>query len=116
MEEESDRDNSARTGQQPSESIGSTKEVLETSASSLKTFIEPLKAAEETPNEYDGGLFKHWIYTDGDVCNAREGVLIAEFLKKVTVGSGCPIRSWILICSECDPRSLRGIGERVRRV
>jgi len=23
---------------------------------------------------------------------------------------------WILICSECDPRSLWGIGERVRRV
>jgi outer membrane biogenesis lipoprotein LolB len=59
MEEEGDGDNLASSEQQPSEAIGSTNEVLETSASSLNTLIESLKVAAETPNGYDRGLFKH---------------------------------------------------------
>jgi DNA uptake protein ComE-like DNA-binding protein len=91
MEEESVGDNLASSEQQPSEAIGSTNEVLETSASSLSTLIESLKVAAETPNGYDRGLFKHWIDVDGDGCNTREEVLIAESMKRVTVGSGCSI-------------------------
>ena len=89
--ETSDGSTSAGTEQQPSEAIGSTRENVETSASSLSTLIESLEVAEETPNGYDRGLFKHWVDADGDGCNAREEVLIAESLKKVTVGSSCSI-------------------------
>jgi DNA uptake protein ComE-like DNA-binding protein/outer membrane murein-binding lipoprotein Lpp len=89
--ETSDGDTSAGSEQQPSEAIGSISENVETSASSLSTLIESLQVAEETPNGYDRDLFKHWVDADGDGCNAREEVLIAESLKKVTVGSGCSI-------------------------
>ena len=89
--ETSDGSTSAGTEQQPSEAIGSTTENVETSASSLSTLIESLEVAEETPNGYDRDLFKHWVDADGDGCNAREEVLIAESLKKVTVGSSCSI-------------------------
>jgi len=89
--ETSDGDTTAGTVQEPSEAIGSTKENVETSASSLSTLIESLEVAGETPSGYDRDLFKHWVDADGDGCNAREEVLIAESLKKVTVGSGCSI-------------------------
>jgi len=89
--EAGDGDTTAGTVQQPSEAIGSTRENVETSASSLSTLIESLEVAEETPNGYDRGLFKHWVDADGDGCHAREEVLIAESLKKVTVGSSCSI-------------------------
>ena len=91
LEETSDGDTTAGIAQQPSEAIGSISENVETSASSLSTLIESLKVAEETPNGYDRGLFKHWVDADGNGCNAREEVLIAESLKKVTVGPSCSI-------------------------
>ena len=89
--ETSDGDTSAGSEKQPSEAIGSTRENVETSASSLSTLIESLEVAEETPSGYDRDFFKHWVDADGDGCNAREEVLIAESLKKVTVGSSCSI-------------------------
>jgi DNA uptake protein ComE-like DNA-binding protein len=62
-----------------------------TSASTLEDLIDSLPVAVETPNGYDRDLFKHWIDADGDGCDTREEVLIAESLKVVTVGSGCSI-------------------------
>jgi DNA uptake protein ComE-like DNA-binding protein len=66
-------------------------------ASSLSTLINSLQVAAETPTGYSRDLFRHWIDADGDGCDTRKEVLIAESLTPVTVGSGCSISggSWL---------------------
>jgi hypothetical protein len=41
------------------------------------------------PSGYDRGLFSHWVDQDGDGCDARREVLIAETKAPLTVGVGC---------------------------
>lgn len=55
-----------------------------------------LRVAPEIRQGYDEALFNRWIDQDGDGCNTRREVLIAESLTPVTVGTGCSLSggSW----------------------
>jgi hypothetical protein len=55
----------------------------------LRTAVASLTVASEDRAGYARSLFPHWIDVDGDGCNSRNEVLIAEATVAPTVGSGC---------------------------
>ncbi|MBM0224717.1 HNH endonuclease family protein [Micromonospora sp. ATA51] len=63
----------------------------ETYSAYLRTAVSSLPVATEVRTGYDRSLFPHWIDADGDGCNTRNEVLIAEATTKPTIGSGCSL-------------------------
>jgi hypothetical protein len=61
------------------------------SSGSLADLVGSLVVEEEFSGGYDRSLFRHWIDANGNGCNTRREVLIAESLTPVSVGSGCSI-------------------------
>ena len=57
----------------------------------LRTAVASLKVASENRSGYDRSKFKHWIDADGDSCDTREEVLVAEAIVKPHRGSGCSL-------------------------
>jgi Protein of unknown function (DUF1524) len=55
----------------------------------LSTALAELPVATEVRTGYDRDLFRHWVDADGDGCNARYEVLIAEAEVAPSVGSRC---------------------------
>lgn len=63
----------------------------ETVSKSLRSAVSGLPVATEIRTGYDRDLFPLWTDTDGDGCNTRYEVLIAEATTRPSVGSGCTL-------------------------
>ena len=57
----------------------------------ISNLLISLTIEPESPDPYDRSLFKHWIDVDGDGCNARREVLIAEAIEAPTIGERCDL-------------------------
>ncbi|WP_134767211.1 HNH endonuclease family protein [Nocardioides sp. 1609] len=57
----------------------------------LADAVASLPVATEDRTGYDRDAFQHWVDEDGDGCDTRDEVLIAEADDPVTVGSGCAL-------------------------
>lgn len=71
--------------------VGSPAVASDVFSGNTKTALQSLTVAEESRIGYKRSLFKHWIDADGDGCNTRYEVLIAEAVKKPRVAAGCRI-------------------------
>ena len=69
----------------------------EASAASFEELIAELTIQPEVAGGYDRDLFRHWIDADGDGCDTRREVLIAESTTPVSVGSRCSLSggTWV---------------------
>ena len=71
-------------------------------AGTVETLLNRLNAltvADEHHDGYDRALFPHWADDDGDGCDTRREVLIAEAAIPPTVGDGCRLNGgeWVSV-------------------
>ena len=57
----------------------------------ISNLLISLVIEAESPDPYDRSLFRHWVDEDGDGCNARREVLIAEAIEAPTIGDRCDL-------------------------
>jgi hypothetical protein len=66
-----------------------TAQAVTTYSAPLRTAIRDLPTRAEVRTGYSRDRFKHWVDADGDGCNTRKEVLIAEADAPLTIGAGC---------------------------
>ena len=66
-----------------------TAQAADVFVGNTRTALESLSVGDESRTGYKRTLFKHWIDADGDTCNTRYEVLIAEAVRKPRVTTGC---------------------------
>jgi hypothetical protein len=57
----------------------------------LTQAISDLPGAAESRTGYSRDLFRHWVDADGDGCDTRDEVLIAEAEEAPSIGSSCSL-------------------------
>lgn len=80
----------------PAASGQAAEEALATYSAPLQTAIDDLPVGAEDRTGYVRDKFKLWVDADGDGCDTREEVLIAEAVDPPTIGSSCALTggSW----------------------
>jgi hypothetical protein len=76
---------------EPSESQSAEAAVPASERNLLEGLIPQLVVAIEVSDGYDRDLFKHWIDADGDGCNTRKEVLIAEAIVQPVISGDCDL-------------------------
>ncbi len=75
----------------------------------LISLLGGLVVEAEQADGYDRGLFRHWVDADGDGCDTRREVLIAEAVTAPTVGGGCALSDGVWV-SRYDSETETGSG------